>query len=179
MIRPRIGTPLLVKLQQPLQEGGEQYKVLCEGPVEVDVAQAEIEDADSRRLQNLLTEYRDVFANIEEELGRTDMETLKITTTDGPPVAERPRRKPYHLRDEVRRQAASMEALGIIRPAVSPWSAPILMVKKADNSYRFAIGYRALNERTGHSTQSVNGKKHHPFRFCLKLGVHRINYPAG
>ena len=131
-----------------VQEGGGKCKVLREGPVEVDVAQADIEDADRKKLQSLLTEYRDVFANSEEELGRTHMETFKIITTDGPPVAVRPRRTPYHLRDEVRRQVASMEARGIIQPSVSPWSAPILMVKKADNSYRFAIDYRALNERT-------------------------------
>ena len=118
------------------------------GPVEVDISEADIGDVDRKQLQKLFDEYRDVFANSENELGRTNMATFKITTTDGPPVAVRPRRTPYHLREEVRRQVASMEARGIIRPSTSPWSAPILMVKKADNSYRFAIDYRALNERT-------------------------------
>ena len=131
-----------------VEEGAGRSRSVREGPVEVDVSKADIGETDRRRLRNIFNEYRDVFANSEEELGRTHMATFKIVTTDGPPVAVRPRRTPYHLRDEVRRQVASMEARGIIRPSVSPWSAPILMVKKADNTYRFAVDYRALNERT-------------------------------
>ena len=131
-----------------VEEKGGRRGPQREGPPDVDISQADIRDTDRKRLQSLLNEFRDVFANSEEELGRTHMATFKIVTTDGPPVAVRPRRTPYHLRDEVRRQVTSMEARGIIRPSVSPWSAPILMVKKADNSYRFAIDYRGLNERT-------------------------------
>ena len=131
-----------------VEENAERRKPRREGRAEVDISEADIGDTDRKKLQRLLNEYRDVFANNEEELGRTHMATFKIITTDGPPVAVRPRRTPYHLRDEVRRQVASMEARGIIRPSVSPWSAPILMVRKTDNSYRFAIDYRGLNDRT-------------------------------
>jgi hypothetical protein len=64
------------------------------------------------------------------------------------PMAVRPYRYPQLQKDELEAQCAAMLAQGTIRPSTSPFSAPVLLVKKPDDSWRFCVDYRALNECT-------------------------------
>ncbi|CAA0816394.1 Unknown protein, partial [Striga hermonthica] len=49
---------------------------------------------------------------------------------------------------ELKAQIQKLLQLGFIRPSVSPWGAPILFVKKKDESMRMCIDYRDLNRLT-------------------------------
>ena len=64
------------------------------------------------------------------------------------PVVVCPYRYPQLQKDELEWQCAAMLNQGIIRPTTLPFSAPVLLVRKADQSWRFCIDYRALNAKT-------------------------------
>lgn len=52
-------------------------------------------------------------------------------------VTFRPCRYPYLLKDEIERQCTEMLHSGVIRPSTSPFSSPVLLVKKSDNILAF------------------------------------------
>ena len=90
----------------------------------------------------------DVFANNDSEVGQTHRTQFRINTSTQVPVAVKLRRTPFSLRSEVDQQITNMEHRGIIEPSNSLYSAPILLVPKADGSYRFCAHFRALNDAT-------------------------------
>ena len=118
------------------------------GPVAVNLDSCEVTASEKQELKTLLEDYRDVFANDDSEVGRTHRAQFHIHTNTQVPVAVKLRRKPFSLRSEVDSQSKNMKERGIIEPSTSHYSAPILLVPKADGSFRFCADFRALNDAT-------------------------------
>ncbi|XP_073050542.1 transposon Ty3-G Gag-Pol polyprotein isoform X1 [Primulina eburnea] len=100
------------------------------------------------QLSNLLEEFSDIFAE-PGGLPPSRSANHKIILEHGAnPVVVRPYRYPHAQKDEIERQCADMLAKGLIRPSNSPFSSPVLLVKKSDDTWRFCVDYRALNAKT-------------------------------
>ena len=99
-------------------------------------------------LSDLLDEYSKVFempSGLPPVRGHEHGITLKEGSQ---PVCERPYRYPYFQKSEIEKIVNELLDLGSIQPSQSPYSSPVLLVRKADGSWRMCIDYRALNKAT-------------------------------
>ena len=100
------------------------------------------------QLARVLTDFAGVFATSSDDLGHTSLVTHQINTGSSQPIRQPTRRLPLHKRAEADTLLKDMLKKGVIEPSSSPWTSPIVLVKKKDGSTRFCVDYRKLNEVT-------------------------------
>ena len=103
---------------------------------------------ETKKLLGLLDEFQDVYSRGPDDLGRTSKVYHQIPTGSAKPIKQGPRRLPYHQREEVEKNLDAMIKNGVVTPSTSPWSSPIVLVKKKDGTTRFCVDYRKLNDVT-------------------------------
>ena len=99
-------------------------------------------------IERLLVKHATVFAKSSDDMGRTNVATHKINTGDAAPVKQPSRRVALSFRAEAEAEVNRMLDIGVIRPSVSPWAAPVVLIRKKDQSVRYSIDYRRLNSLT-------------------------------
>lgn len=85
-----------------------------------------------------------------DRLGLTHKMSLTIDTGDAKPF--RIKQYPFspYMTKILHSELDEMLKLGVVEPSQSPWSSPVLLIKKKNNEYRFCFDGRKLNEITKH-----------------------------
>jgi hypothetical protein len=104
-------------------------------------------------LEEILDEFRDVFAFDASELGIIEGETYHIKLNDETPILKQQYRLLQAEKEILQEQMEERRAVGLIRPSMSEWAAPVTMPPKKDENgnwtlKRPCVDYRALNSKT-------------------------------
>ena len=105
-----------------------------------------LDSTNKERLRDLLYRFQDRFIEDPKKPPRTHLVEHVIDTTNAQPTRDKLRRLPPSWREEIAKQIDEMLANGICRPSNSPWSSQVLLTKKKDQTMRFVIDYRRLND---------------------------------
>eukprot|EP00731_Ephydatia_muelleri_P000008 Em0001g8a len=114
----------------------------------LDIERSDIMPAQKAELVDMLLGFHNAFSLSEEERGETDLIQMTIDTGTTQPRKSPLRRMPLAVRAEVARQVEKMQEMGVVTPSSSPWSSPVVLVRKKDGAHRFCVDYRGLNEVT-------------------------------
>ncbi|KAA0055925.1 Ty3/gypsy retrotransposon protein [Cucumis melo var. makuwa] len=153
------GDPSLTKTQVSLKgmmknwETKDQgYLVECRAMEKRDTegreADDQITETGKERMATIISKYSDVFERPGRLPPQRGIEHHIYLRQGTDPVNVRPYRYAHHQKEEIERLVDEMLTSGIIKPSTSPYSSPVLLVKKKDGSWRFCVDYRALNNVT-------------------------------
>ena len=99
-------------------------------------------------LQKLLLQYRKVFA-LSSGLPPSRVYDHSIPLiSEASLVKVKLYRYPHSQKSEIELMVKETLQEGLIEPSTSPFSSPVLLVRKKDGSWRFCTDYRALNAIT-------------------------------
>jgi hypothetical protein len=113
----------------------------------------DLPSAEITALEEILDEFRAVFALDASELGIIEGETYHIKPTDETPNFKQQYRLSQSEKEILQEQMEERKAVGFIRTSTSDWAAPVMMPPKKDENGNWTLrrpcnDYRALNTRT-------------------------------
>lgn len=99
-------------------------------------------------VREMLFNQSDVFAKDDADIGCIPNLQLKIALTDDTPVQKSYNAIPKPLYREVKEYVQNLLDHGWIRKSISPYSSPVVCVRKKDMSLRLCVDFRGLNSKT-------------------------------
>ena len=106
-------------------------------------------ETETPRLANLLYQYQDVFSQDEFDVGRTQLIRHEIPLLENTrPIKQHPYRQGDLKDREIEQQVEQLLQQDLLEESCSPWSSPVVLVKKKNGQWLFCIDYRRVNEVT-------------------------------
>lgn len=102
-----------------------------------------LEASQRKDVEDLCQEFQDILS---DQPLQCRVGTCSLTLTNETPVRVKQYPLPHSQMDTVKEEIDSMLRLGVIERAKSPYSSPILLVRKKDGKMRFCVDFRRLNK---------------------------------
>lgn len=99
-------------------------------------------------LQSLLNKFKQLFVEPTELPPTRSIGHTIPLVPEHKMVNQRGYRLPHHQKDAMETIVAQLLHSSLIRPSLSPFSSPAILVKKKDGTWRMCIDYRQLNSQT-------------------------------
>lgn len=96
----------------------------------------------------VLLKHADVLSRGDSDIGLVRQTEHKIILQDHTPIYSKPRRLPEPVAAEIDKQCRELLEMDIIEKSASPWSSPIVPIRKPDGTIRLCVDYRHLNQVT-------------------------------
>jgi hypothetical protein len=113
---------------------------------QVDLKHLDEEKRDA--MKKTLLNLSDGFSKRKNDIGFIPDFHMPINLSDNIPISEAYRQVPRLLYDEVKSHINDLLANGWVRQSQSPYSSPMVCVRKKDGSLRLCVDYRKLNAKT-------------------------------
>jgi hypothetical protein len=101
-----------------------------------------------QEIQSVLQDFEDIFQTPETLPPKRSVDHAITLIYDFKAVNQRPYRLPYHQKNAMEKLIQHMLDSHMIRPSLSPYSSPVILIKKKDGSWRMCVDYRELNSNT-------------------------------
>ena len=116
----------------------------CESCNDINV-NPELLPEQKEQLLTLISEFSDIFTS---KPGVTSLVKHKIELTEAGPVREKQYPLPFSTKEIIEQEVQSMLKEGIIERSNSNYCAPVVLIRKPDNSFRFCVNFKKLNKVT-------------------------------
>ena len=94
----------------------------------------QVSEAQRSEIKNLVHQFRDIFAENDDDMGCTDMAEQEIILKDNIPVRSKYYNIPLALKSKAEKEVKRLMDLRIIEPSTSTWHSPSFVMAKSDGS---------------------------------------------